>query len=115
MTGIKEALAECDSVPSSDKILWQKIANKHGVVRSTLTRRHCRETRSREEVLILQQNLQPQQETELAKYIEELTERKLPPTREMVQNYASDIAGHPVSKSWVTRFLHRHQDELTSQ
>jgi hypothetical protein len=35
------------------------------------------------------------------KYIEELTERMLPPTREMVQNYASDIAGHPVSKSWV--------------
>ena len=27
MIGIKEALAECDSVLSSDKIPWQKIAN----------------------------------------------------------------------------------------
>jgi hypothetical protein len=99
MTGIKEALAECNSVPSGDKIPWQKIADKHGVIRSTLTRRHRRETRSREEVSTSQQNLQLQQETELAKYKEELTKRKLPPTRETVQNYASDIAGHPVSKS----------------
>ena len=115
MTGINEALAECDSIPSGDKIPWQKIADKHGVVRSTLTRRHRRETRSRDEVSTSQQNLQPQQEAELVKYIEGLTERKLPPTREMVQNFASDIAGHPVSESWVTRFLHRHQIELTSQ
>jgi alkylated DNA nucleotide flippase Atl1 len=115
MTGIEEALAECDSIPSGDKTPWQRIADKHGVVRSTLTRRHRRETRSREEVSTSQQNLQPQQEAELVKYIEGLTERKLPPTREMVQNYASDIAGHPVSESWVARFLHRHQDELTSQ
>jgi hypothetical protein len=49
------------------------------------------------------------------KYIESLTERKLPPTREIVQIYASDIARHPVSESWVTRFLHQHQDKLTSQ
>jgi hypothetical protein len=115
MTGIKEALAECDSIPSGEKIPWQNIADKHGVVRSTLTRRHRHETRSREEVSTSQRNLQPQQEAELVKYIEKLTERKLPPTREIVQNYASDIAGHPVSESWVTRFLHRHEDELTSQ
>ena len=108
MTGIEEALAECDSIPSGDKTPWQRIADKHGVVRSTLTRRHRRETRSREEVSTSQRNLQPEQEAELVKYIEELTERKLPPTREMVQIYASNIAGHPVSESWVTRFLHRH-------
>jgi hypothetical protein len=115
MTGIKEALAECDSTSSGDKIPGQKIADKHGVLRSTLTRRYRRETRSREEVSTSQRNLQPQQEAELVKYIEQLTERKLPSTREMVQDFASDIAGHPVSESWVTRFLHRHEDELTSQ
>jgi hypothetical protein len=115
MTGIEEALADCDSITSGDKIPWQRIAEKHGVVRLTLTRRHRRETRSREEVSTSQQNLQPQREAELMKHIEVLTERKLPPTREMVQNYASDIAEHPLSESWVTRFLHRHQDELTPQ
>jgi hypothetical protein len=59
--------------------------------------------------------LQPEQEAELVKYREVLTERKFPPTRAMVQNYTSDIAGRPVCGSWVTRFLHRRQDELTSQ
>jgi hypothetical protein len=38
MTGIEEALAEVKSIPSGDKIPWSKIADKHGVVCSTLTR-----------------------------------------------------------------------------
>jgi hypothetical protein len=33
----------------------------------------------------------------------------------MVQDYVSDIAGYPVSKSWLTRFLHRQPSELLSQ
>ncbi|PVH90553.1 hypothetical protein DM02DRAFT_647564 [Periconia macrospinosa] len=96
MTDIIEALAECDSIPSGKKIS------------------HRRETRSREEVSASQRNLQPQQEAELTKHIKRLTEQKLPPTREMVQNYASDIAGHPVSESRVTRFLNQHPNELKS-
>ena len=112
---MEAALAECDAVPSGEDIPWQKIADKHGVVRSTLTRKHRGETRSREEADLARCNLSPQQEAELVKYIEELKERKLPPSREMVRIYASDIAGHPVSESWVTRFLNRHADELTSQ
>ena len=41
--------------------------------------------------------------------------RGLPPTREMIANFASSIAQSTVSKSWVTRFLNRHHDHLTSQ
>jgi hypothetical protein len=70
MTGIKEAIAECGSVSSCDKIPRQKTADKQGVIRSPLTRRHRCETRSREEVSISHRNLQPQQETELPRYIE---------------------------------------------
>jgi hypothetical protein len=33
----------------------------------------------------------------------------------MVQYFASDITGHQVSESWVSRFLDPHNDELTSQ
>lgn len=33
----------------------------------------------------------------------------------MVQNFASAVASNPCSESWVTRFLHRHHDQLTSQ
>jgi len=60
MTGIDEALAECDFVTSSDKILWQRIDHKHHVVCSTLARGNPCETRSQEEVSTSQQNLQPQ-------------------------------------------------------
>lgn len=44
MTGIEEALKEVERVPSGDEIPWQKIADKHGVVRSTLTRNATGET-----------------------------------------------------------------------
>ena len=113
MAAIDDALAEADTYTSGDKIPWQKIANKHGVVRSTLTRRHRAETRSREDQAIVQQKLNPQQEEELVKYIEGLTARRMPPTRDMIRNFASTIAQKPVSDSWVTRFINKHKDRLT--
>jgi membrane-bound lytic murein transglycosylase B len=112
---IEEALAELDALDSSDEFCYATIAKKHGVARSTLSRKHRGVSGSRAKAGLARRNLQPEQEAELVKYIEKLTERKLLPTREMVQNYASDIAGHLVSESWVARFLHRHEDELTSQ
>ncbi|KAF2733216.1 hypothetical protein EJ04DRAFT_495753, partial [Polyplosphaeria fusca] len=102
--GLEEALAECNTFASGDKIPWTKIAERHGVVRSTLTRTWRGETRSREEQAIAQQKLTPQQEEELVTYIEELTARHIPPTREMIANFASAVAQEPVSESWVTRF-----------
>lgn len=111
---MEEALAELDALDSSEELCYATIARKHGVTRSTLSRKHRGVSGSRAEASLARRNLQLEQEAELVKYIEGLTERKLPPTREMVQNYASDIAGYPVSESWVTRFLHRHEDKLTS-
>ncbi|KAF2821721.1 hypothetical protein CC86DRAFT_249943, partial [Ophiobolus disseminans] len=49
------------------------------------------------------QKLNLQQEAALVQYINDLTKRALPPTRKMVQNFASHIAAEPVSDSWVTR------------
>ena len=70
---------------------------------------------SREEKAIAQRLLTPTQEAELVEYIESLTERHLPPTRTMVKNFATEIAGREPSDSWVTNFLHRNQDHLISQ
>jgi hypothetical protein len=113
--GLEEALRECDTFVSKDDIPWSKIAEKHSVVRSTLTRTYRRETRSQEEKAVAQQKLTPQQEAELVKYIEELTARRIPPTREMIRNFASAVAQEPVSESWVTRFINRHAIHLISQ
>ena len=37
----------------------------------------------------------------------------MPPTRDMIRNFASTIAQKPVSDSWVTRFINKHKDRLT--
>ena len=55
--GLEEALEDCNTFESGDQIPWSKIAEKHGVVRSTLTRTYRRETRSREEQAIAQRKL----------------------------------------------------------
>ena len=44
-----------------------------------------------------------------------LTARHIPPTREMIANFASPIAQKPISESWVTRFINRHSIHLISQ
>jgi hypothetical protein len=48
------------------------------------------------------------------RFIEGLTKRTLPPTRDMVKNFASEIAKEPVSEAWVTRFINRHEARLVS-
>jgi hypothetical protein len=115
MTGINEARAEIENIPSGDEIPWQKIADKHGVVRSTLTRNVIGETRPQEDWTIAQRKLSPEQEEELVKYIINLTEHHLPPTRQMTANFASEIAQNTISNSWVTRFLEHHCNQLISK
>ena len=115
MAPIDDALAEIESLEPGENLSYSKIADKYGVWRSTLTRRHKAETRSREEQAIVQQKLSVQQEVELVKYIEGLTKQRLPPTREIIQNFASVVAKEPVSESWVTRFINRHSIHLISQ
>lgn len=46
--------------------------------------------------------------------IKTLTERALPPTRQIVQSMISRIAGKDVNISTVDRFIRRHQDRLKS-
>ena len=47
-------------------------------------------------------------------YINELTEKGLPPTPAMVRNFAQDIVGKRPRKDWSQGFYKRHQDVLTS-
>jgi hypothetical protein len=49
------------------------------------------------------------------RYIERCMERGLTPTREMVNNFASAVAKWEVSHAWISRFLHRHNDKLTTK
>ena len=99
MAAINKALAAIDALEPGEKLVYQTFATRFGVNRVTLARRHKRAQQARETKDINQPRLTPQQEIELVKYIEELTARHLPPTREIIQNFASPIAQNPVSES----------------
>ena len=59
--------------------------------------------------------LNPQQGLELVHYIQDLSERGLAPTRNRIQNFASEVAKWEVSMAWVERFLRRNRDQLSSK
>jgi AraC-like DNA-binding protein len=99
MDPIDEALAAIELLPSGEKFTYSEYARHFGVSRTTLSRRHrdCQAsvtTYAREQRL-----LNPQQEEELVRYIEHLSGDGLPPTRSIIRNFASEIAGKRVGKS----------------
>ena len=55
--------------------------------------------------------LYAQQDT-LVSYINQLTERGLPPTPAMVGHFAEDICKHRPHKGWVLDFVRKHADVL---
>jgi transcriptional regulator with XRE-family HTH domain len=113
MDPINSAVEEINSLRSGETFSYTEIAKNYGVVRSTLTRRHLGQTVPRTSKILNSRKLTQQQEVELVSYIEQLTARRLPPTREIIQNFASAIAKQPVGKSWVTRFINRNKMIIT--
>jgi hypothetical protein len=49
------------------------------------------------------------------KYIVGLTERGLPPTKEMIQSFAGEVVKKEVGEGWVLRFVERHKDALITK
>ncbi|KAI1674800.1 DDE-1 multi-domain protein [Pyrenophora tritici-repentis] len=115
MAAIDKALAEIESRELGDKIVYQQYADKYNVSRSALSRRHRGISRSRADYTADKQSLTPHQELELVRYITKLTKQGLPPTREMIRNFSSEVAHQQLSESWVTRFINRHEIHLISK
>jgi hypothetical protein len=115
MTPIEKAIAAIESREPGASFSYREVAKRFNVSRATLSRRHQGNTQSRAAAGRNRQLLSPQQEQELVRYIERCTEQGLPPTREMIRNFGSAVAKWEVSDAWVSRFLHRHHDELTTK
>ena len=96
MDPIQEAIEEIESREPGEHFLYQQLAKKYSVNRCTLARRHKGLT---EAYSVKHLSLYPQHETELVRYIDTLTERRLPPSREMIQRFASDLARKAVSET----------------
>ena len=114
MGAIEDAIEAIELLEPGKPFSYRKVAATYGVNRTTLSRRHQRVQAPDKAKKINQQKLNPQQELELVRYIEGLTKRGLPPTREMVRNFGSNVAKEPVSESWVTRFINKHSVHLIS-
>jgi hypothetical protein len=113
MDQVQAAIEAYKSQELGEQLSVQEVADNYGVWRSTMQRRMDGQLVPRAEHTTNTQKLSPQQEDKLVLYIESLTARRLPPTRAVVQNFASEIARKRVSERWVSRFLIRHNDSLT--
>lgn len=114
MPGLSDALVEVNAMNPGEKLVYTHIAREHSVSRTTLSRAHWGVQASRHVDVFSSRKLNDQQEDDMTKYIEKLTARHVPSTRGMVRNFASTLAHGRVPESWVTRFLHRHRNQLTS-
>ena len=109
---VKAAIQELDAADSDEDISYRKLAAKHRICRSTLTRQAKGIHVSRQDDALNRRLLHPRDEAELIQYIRGLTERHLMPTRQMIVNFVTPLAAWEPSESWITRFLHRNSDTL---
>ena len=109
MGDIEAALAD---LRLQDEPNIQATANKHKYSRTTLSKRFRNVTRSKEAGYNSMRLLDAVQSKALIKYINDLTERGLPPTNAMVRNLAAGIAGRQPGDHWTTRWLTTHKDQV---
>jgi hypothetical protein len=105
MDPIQAAVEAYEAHGPEGQYLVLEVANQNGIWRSTMQRRMDGQSVLRSDYISNSRKLSPQQEDELVEYLESLTARRLPPTRAMVQTFASEIARNQISERWVSLFL----------
>ena len=94
---MQKALDEIESLKDPN---YAEIAKKYGLGRSTLSRRARGKTASRVEAHSqFHQCLTNAQEQVLINQINRLTERGIPPTSQMVRNFAKEVIRRAVGKN----------------
>jgi hypothetical protein len=115
MDPIDEVIAAIESSRSGERLSYRKAADCFSVNYTTLLRRRKECQAPRDTLPANLQLLNNEQELELVTYIRDLTEDGLPPTKAMVRNFASEIAGKRVGEGWVTCFIHRNKQHLVAK
>lgn len=113
MDPIEAALATLEAQEGPPN--YQATAKKFGVERTTLMRRHKKLTRSRSDYYESRQIMTREQERDLVKYINVLSDRGIPPTPTIVCIFIFNITKHKVSKNFVSSFVKKYADELDSK
>ena len=96
---MESALAEMNAELNPNE---SAIARKWKVDRTNLKKRFLGQTTSRATYLSeRRQCLTNEQEERLVDQINRLTDRGMPPTSQMVKNFAEEVIGRPVGKNWT--------------
>lgn len=112
MEPIDAALAAIHALQPGEKLVYAQIARKYNVDPRTLARRHKGITTSRSVAAQNCQALHPQQELELIRYIDRISKQGLPPTRDTIRRFATQLAQKELGYHWVDRFVQRYPDLL---
>jgi hypothetical protein len=113
MDPIQDAIAAIDAPGSGQQLSYRKASEIFEVLREKLRCQHQGVQRDRAGANLRKRKLSPDEEVELVVYIETLTKRGLSPTREMISNFASEVAKLPCLQRWVSRFLAQNQEFLS--
>lgn len=112
MDVFEAAFAHLDA---QEKPNYSEAARKYKLDRRTLQRHYTGESGTRQEANSKhRQLLNDVEEDTLLGYIDELTNRRIPPTTEIVRNLAEEILRGPVGINWPARFVERHKDRICS-
>ena len=111
MGSIEAALAECELYEAP---VYAHIAKKHGIQRSTLSRRHRGITGSQAQKNESQSLLNDAQARRLINEVNRLSERGTPPTVAMLRTFACNISKIQPGINWASTFVRAHADELKS-
>ncbi|KAF2820895.1 hypothetical protein CC86DRAFT_374168 [Ophiobolus disseminans] len=86
MAPIDDAITAIELKAPGEELSYRAVAEMFNVDRTTLSRRHRGRQSSRDTQMAHQHKINAEQEAELVQYINDLTERALPPTRAMVND-----------------------------
>jgi hypothetical protein len=107
MDPIASTAADFEVQEPGEQLTYQEVADRWGVSRSAVSRRHRGVSSTSADHYAEMQALSPPQELQLVQYIEEPNKHGLPPTNEMIHNFASEIAGRLLGPTWVSRFINQ--------
>ncbi|KAF2022841.1 hypothetical protein EK21DRAFT_119332 [Setomelanomma holmii] len=115
MAAINKAIEAMKLQEPGECLSYRACAKQFCVDRTTLSQRCQGFQQSITAANLNKQKLHPQEEDELVRYVNDLTKRGLPPTREMTRKFGEEIAHKHIGDGWVTRFVDQNDDYLISR
>ena len=107
MTPIEAALDSLKLLKPGETPNYAKISKEYGCDWNMLSRRHQGVQGTMAQKLKNKQLLNNTQEKELVRYINSLYKQGLPPSRQIICNFTSEIGGKEAGKLWADWFIKR--------